>query len=389
MTQKNKKALLIFLALISVVLGLVWLAVIFIMFAETYSIELRYISLIRNVFFRKIVKRVFLFFLLLSSTICVKLLAFDVYKIPSSSMENMLYPGDVIVVNKLQFGPKLPRSPFEIPWVNLVFYMNKDARARIKETWWDYTRWGGTTKIKQGDVFVFSLNTSLNYFVVKRCVGLPGDSIQIKNGEIYTNSNHYNSPKTVRNRCYFRIKNKAQFFKIIDSLKIDQNSGLVCKNLNKARATFAVQEWQFLSHTTCIDSIKPMLEKYDCKKEKTLKTPTSKWTLDNMGFFLIPKKGMTIQLNSTTYMLYEKAMNVFEKSAVSQEKGFYYCAGKKITGYKFKLNYYFMMGDNRKETMDSRSWGFLPETNIIGKVQCILFSNKNEEFQWNRLFKML
>ena len=304
-------------------------------------------------------------------------------------MENMLFPGDVIVVNKLQYGPKLPRSPFEIPWVNLGFYMNKDARARMKETWWDYTRWGGTTTIKQGDVFVFSLNTSLTYFVVKRCVGVPGDTLRVNNGEIYANTILYHSPKTVNNNCSFRIKNKAKLYKLMDSLKMEGNINHDYKSKNRASALFSIQEFELLQNRQCIDSIKKIIDDYDSAKEKILKTPTSKWTLDNMGPIVVPKKGMEIHLNPTTFMLYEKVLHLFEKSTISEKNGSYYSNGKKITTYKFKLNYYFMMGDNRKETIDSRSWGFLPETNIIGKVQCILFSNKNDEFQWDRLFKML
>lgn len=389
MIKTQKKALIIILALILAMLGLVWLAIILILFAITYSIALRYIPLIRYGFLRKMVKGIFLFLLMLSSTICIKLLAFDIYKIPSSSMENMLYPGDVIMVNKLQYGPKLPRSPFEIPWVNLAFYINKDARARMKKTWWDYTRWGGTTTIKQGDVFVFSLNTSLTYFVVKRCVALPGDTLQVDNGEIYTNAILYHSPKTVKNNCSFSIKNKAKLYRLLDSLKMEENINPNHKYKNRASAMFSIQEFELLQNRLCIDSIKKIIDVYDSTKEKILKTPTSKWTLDNMGSIVVPKKGMEINLNPTTFMLYEKVLHLFEKSTVSEKNGSYYSNGKKITTYKFKLNYYFMMGDNRKETMDSRSWGFLPETNIIGKVQCILFSNKNEEFQWDRLFKML
>jgi signal peptidase I len=80
---------------------------------------------------------------------------------------------------------------------------------------------------------------------------------------------------------------------------------------------------------------------------------------------------------------------MFEKNKITEKNGVYFIDGKNAKTYTFKQDYYFMMGDNRKGTHDSRRWGFLPESNIVGKVQCILFSNKNEEFQWNRLFKML
>ncbi|MBA0884900.1 signal peptidase I [Flavobacterium undicola] len=389
MTKTQKKALLIILALLLVLLGLVWFAIILILFVLTYSITLRYICLIPYVFLKKIVTGVFLFLLLLSSTICIKLLAFDIYKIPSSSMENMLYPGDVIVVNKFQYGPKLPRSPFEIPWVNLGFYMNKNARARMKETWWDYVRWEGTTKITQGDVFVFNSTWNKDFILVKRCAGLPGDTFRIKKGEIYTNSIFFNSPETVKNNCSFHIKNRKLLYKIIDSLPIEGYINNDYKKRNFGSAMFSKQEFELLQKRNCIDSINKNIDVYGVSQEKLLKTPTSQWTLDDMGPIIIPKKNMEINLNPTTFMLYEKVIRLFEKSTVTEKNGAYFINGKRATTYRFKLNYYFMMGDNRKGTSDSRCWGFLPETNIIGKVQCVLFSNKYGEFQWDRLFKML
>lgn len=390
MTKLQIKVLLIILLALSLlVIGLIWLAIILLVFAIVYKLALHCILLIQISFLRKAITGLFVFIFLLSSTICIKLLAFDIYKIPSSSMENMLYPGDVIVVNKLKYGPKLPRSPFEIPWVNLGFYMNKDARTRIKETWWDYVRWKGTTTIKQGDVFVFNSIWDKNFILVKRCVGLPGDTLKIKKGEIYTNSIVYNSPETVKNKCSFSIKNKKLLHKIIDSLPIEGYINYDYRKPKKGSAIFSKLEFEFLQKRNCVDSINKKIDIYKVSQENLLKTPTSKWTLDDMGAIVLPKKGMEIQLNPDTFMLYKKVMSRIEKNTISEKEGVYFINGKRATTYKFKQNYYFMMGDNRKGTSDSRCWGFLPETNIIGKVQCVLYSNKNEEFQWNRLFKML
>jgi signal peptidase I len=384
----KKSLLIILLALFLIMLGLVWLGITVILFVIIYSIALRFISLIHHIFLRKIIKGIFVFLLLLSSTIGIKLFVVDIYKIPSSSMENLLYAGDVIVVNKLKYGSRMPRSPFEIPWVNLAFYMNDNARARIKETWWDYSRWNGTTTVRQGDVFVFNSTWDKNFILIKRCVGLPGDTLNIKKGEIYTNSILFNSPKTVKNNYRFRLKNKKLLNKIIDSLEIESQIEYDSKFSNWANAKFSIQELELLQKIECNDSIKKNIDAYS-SQEELLKTTISQWTLDNMGSIIIPKKGMTISLNPDTFMLYRNAINQNEKSAVIEKNGRYFIKGKAVTHYKFKQNYYFMMGDNRKETSDSRCWGFLPESNIIGKVQCVLFSNKNEEFQWDRLFKML
>lgn len=386
MTTTHKKALIIILAIFLVVLGLVWLGITVILFTLIYNISLWFITLIPNSFFRKMAKGIFLFLFLLSTIIGTKLLVFDIYRIPSSSMENMLYPDDVIVVNKLKYGPKLPRSPFEIPWINLAFYINKDARARIKETWWDYTRWEGTTTIKQGDVFVFNSAWNKDYILVKRCVGLPGDTLSIKKGEVYTNSKLFCSPKTIKNNCSFRIKNKKLLCKLIDSLPIQGNVNYDYIRPHLGSATFSNQEFEFLKKKNCIDLINKNID-INNSQEELLKTPTSKWTLDNMGPIVIPKRGIEIQLNPDNFMLYEKIIRLFEKSIITEKNGTYFINGKRATAYKFKLNYYFMMGDNRKGTIDSRRWGFLPETNIIGKVECVLWSNYQGKFRWNRLLK--
>ncbi|WP_262488074.1 signal peptidase I [Flavobacterium gilvum] len=345
--------------------------------------------LIRYDFLRKTTKGIFLFVFLLSMVISIKLLVFDIYRIPSSSMENMLYPGDVIVVNKLKYGPKLPSSPFEIPWVNLAFYMNKIARSRIKETWWDYKRLEGITKVKQGDVFVFSLDQSRDFFVVKRCVGLPGDVLSIRDGEIYNNNKLFTAPGTVKNNYQFRIKDRKKLYKLTDSLAINGGITQDYKSGNLGIATFSKDEFGLLEKANCIDSIKKNRDSLDIPNEELIKTVHSKWTLSNMGPIVIPKKDMQITLNPDTFMLYEKVMRLFEKSIIVEKNGTYFINGKSATTYRFKLNYYFMMGDNRRGTIDSRFWGFLPETNIVGKVQCILFSNINDEFQWSRLFKLI
>lgn len=389
MEIKSTIAIVIILVFVFFMLGLLWLGIATIIFVLVYKVSLHCISLIRFVYFRKPIKYIFQFLFVITSIVFLKLFVVDIYKIPSSSMENLLYPNDVVVVNKLKYGPKLPRSPFEIPLVNLVFYFDEDALTRIKKNWWEYSRWNGTTTVEQGDVFVFNSNWDINFIMVKRCIGLPGDTIKIKQGKVYRNALVYNAPKTVKNSYKFKIIDKKALYEIMDSLSIDcqiKNDSIFP---NWANANFSMQELQLLQKMESIDSIKKSITPYNISQKELLRTSTSKWTLDNMGPVIIPKKGMIISLNPDTFMLYKKVINQSEKSGVKEINEKYYIKGKLVTQYRFKQNYYFMIGDNRKETSDSRCWGFLPETNIIGKVQCVLWSNKNDEFQWDRFLKIL
>jgi len=388
MIKTQKKALIIILALVSAMLGLVWLAIILILFLFIYKIVLHLIPLIQNVFLRKIIKGIFLFVFLLAATIGIKLLAFDIYKIPSSSMENLLYPQDVVVVNKLKYGPRLPRSPFEIPWVNIAFYFNENAKKRIKEDWWEYKRLSGTSTIKQGDVFVFNSTWSKDYILIKRCMGVAGDTLRIKEGAVYTNSKLFAPAATERNNYKFKIKNKQSLYKYLDAEGL---SYVMLRRIDNQfhEANLSKYDLDQLKKAKLINTISIQLDSFNDNNGLFCKVPNKQWTYDTMGPFVVPKKSMQIHLNPETFSLYQATINGPENAKIKVLDGNYYIDNKKIKAYTFKQNYYFMMGDNRKGTMDSRSWGFVPETNIIGKVQCVLFSNKDNEFQWDRLFKML
>ena len=300
-------------------------------------------------------------------------------------MNNTLYTNDVIMVNKLKYGPKLPRSPFEIPWVNIAFYFNDNAKERIKENWWDYKRLSGTTTIKQGDVFVFSSTWNKNFTLVKRCVALPGDTLEIKNAEIHTNSTRFIDPNTVKNNYIFVKKSKNKLYKIIDSLGLNHVALKKIKD-KYYQINLSKFELNLLKKSNYIDSIIKQIDTFNSTK-KLFGKSLNKWTIDNITPVVVPKKRMHIKLNKENFSIYEKTINRSENCSITEIDGAYFLDNKRAYSYMFKQDYYFVMGDNRKWADDSRVWGFIPESNIIGKVQCVLWSNYQGEFQWNRLFK--
>lgn len=299
-------------------------------------------------------------------------------------MENMLFTEDVILVNKLKYGPRLPRSPFDIPWVNIAFYFNKNAKKRINDNWWGYKRLSGTTTIKQGDIFVFNSTWKKEFVLVKRCLALPSDRLHIKDGKIYTNNNLFTEPNSVKNNYKFRVKNKTTLYKALDSF----SNTIILKNSYSKfnEASLTKFQLEHLKKQDYIDSVTIQIDTFVPKKT-FVKLPDLRWTFDNMGPLVVPKKDMQIELNPKTFSLYNKAIKRSEDCEIKEVNGIYYIDGIKGTHYTFKQDYYFMMGDNRKGTLDSRKWGFIPESNIIGKVQCVLFSNYGGEFNWNSLFK--
>ncbi len=339
-------------------------------------------------YLRKVIKAGFLFLFVFFIAIGTKLLAFDIYKIPSSSMNNTLYTGDVIVVNKLKYGPKLPRSPFDIPWVNIAFYFNENARKRIKDNWWQYKRLSGVTTIKKGDVFVFDMKFGdNNTSIVKRCMAIPGSTIEIKEGTVYINDTLFNPSIQVKNKYKFITNNRKFLYQKAEAMDIDFNLIRVLKQNNYFKSNLSIHNKNQLEQLKLIDSVQIALDTVWKKEAIYPRSKYKHWTLDNYGAFTIPKKGMEINLTPENYALYSKIIKKYENPNIKEIAGKIFIDNKLTTIYTFQQNYYFMMGDNRKGSMDSRYWGLVSEQNIVGKVQCVLFSNYGGAFNWKRLFK--
>ena len=375
-----------FLFLFVFIFGKWWL---FIPLAILYVIHLVFAKVlvqIKNNYFKKLLKAVFKLLVFISFIIGLKTFIFGIFKIPSSSMKNALFPNDIIVVNKLKYGPRLPRSPFDIPLINIGCYFNENAKKRIKEYWWLYKRLSGTTNIKQGDVIVFNALWDKDFILVKRCVAIAGDTLQIKNGIVYINGKIY-KVDTEKHKYKFEIEDKKTFRKTLNSLGLSHVNFMKNSSKYVLKAKLAQNEVDIIKNLESVKNFQLVLDIYKPKQKLLAKLPTKNWTYDDMGSFVIPKKGLQIDLNHENYLLYKQTINKIEKANLKYINGKFFVKDRRVNTYTFQKNYYFMMGDNRKATADSRVWGFVPEENIIGKVQCVLFSNFKNKFQWDRLLK--
>lgn len=332
---------------------------------------------------------IFIFILVMSLAILIKVLCFSTYSIPSISMEDTLIPGDRILVSKLHYGPRLPRSPFEISWINVLFYLNKNARTHIDSTWFKYKRLNGFTKILRNDILVFDFpGKNKGTFYIKRCIGLPGEVVEIKYGTVYCNRKEVKIPDFAKEAYNIKLLKNGKLFDIADSLKFVLNGKGNNKN-NWFQTELNHQQLLNLEAYPNIDSIHITLTNNDSLSNTFRYRKRSMWTIDNYGPVIVPEKGMRIEMTEENYLIYGNTINDFEDQKVYFEKGLVKLNGEQLTTYTFNQNYFFMMGDNRHNSGDSRVWGFLPEEGIIGKAVFVFFSYNQGKFKWRRIFKKL
>ncbi len=393
MNQKSKiiPIILIFITTLFLILGVVWLVLIMLAVIGFYLVLKTKNPTLQKIFHSKWFSVPISVMMIFSVAIFFRLFVVEVYEIPSGSMENTLIPGDKIIVNKLIIGPQTPKSPFDIPWVNLFFYMNKQARAHIDSTWWEPNRLKGWSEIKHNDVLVFKNEPLAPDFFIKRCVALPGDELQIINSDILINGSYSSTNKLpgIKKTWEVSVNNMQNFDALIDSLQLigfnqDYTSGEAKRTL-----ILTQREVEQLKQSLLVDSINVVVQQPN--KDAWL-SPYGKrafWSLDNYGPIRIPFKGWKIDLNDTTVMLYYETILTWERKKIETINNHFYINGKEVSDYTFQYNYYVFIGDNRNNSLDSRMWGFLPEPKIVGKATTILWSNYEGEMKWGRTLKSI
>jgi len=319
---------------------------------------------------------------------------FEAFTIPSSSMEKTLLIGDYIIVNKLSYGPRIPNTPLSLPFFHQQ--INEHTKSFLDWISIPYTRLFGEPDIERNDVVVFNYPMELDYPVdqrthyIKRCLGLPGDTLEVKNGLAYANR------KLVDN-----INNLQLNYKILVNTDTIDNDSLTKlgiteggKMSNKGEYWFTLTEENIhqLRQFKNVASIEQLLEKKGMYNDYMFpENEHYMWNIDYYGPLYIPKKGDSVKLTIDSLPLYQRIIREYEKNELHTSNDSIFINGAYATHYTFKMNYYFMMGDNRHNSADSRFWGFLPEDHIVGKTVLVFMSidksNSNKSFRWNRLLK--
>lgn len=373
-------------------------------------------------------------FAIVAATI-IRMFFIEAYTIPSGSMEGTLKVNDYLFVSKVAYGPRLPNTPLSFPLVHntMPFFGGKSYSEAVQ---WKYKRLPGLGKIKSGDVVVFNfpnndttllefpshdyytyvrqygwdaINQSGQFHVItrpvdkrenyiKRCVGLPGELIEIKDGVLYVNGAQYKMyphqrisyavTGTTRLNADFMEENFISFLKD-DPFRGVQVYEMEHSAVEKVKAVSGVTDVRPYVMPAGEAGVGPMATfPYDEEHFK--------WNQDNFGPLRIPKKGETVQLTPENLALYRRIIKVYENNPSYTEKdNVAYIDGKAITSYTFKMDYYWMMGDNRHNSADSRFFGFVPEDHIVGKASFVWLSYGNNDggvynkggMRWGRLLR--
>jgi signal peptidase I len=380
----------------------------------------------------------------------INIFLFQNYRIPTPSMEKSLLVGDHLFVSKLAYGPRMPNTPIAFPFTQHTLPIVK-GRSWSNLILWPYKRLAGCGKVKNNDPIVFNFpagdtvvvedqTTSyyeivrldatemqarenygnshpkpVSYYIpaarkdirsrftviyrpvdrrdnyVKRCIGIPGDTIYITKGDLYVNGKLVTENKTQQTSYLVSTNGNPINPRTFEKLKISKSDQAWSSGPNYL-LYLTKEKAAALSKLPFVTGITPFLEaKGQYAPHIFPANPVLKWNTDNFGPLWIPVRGATVKIDTSNICFYRRIIDVYEANDLKVDGSTIYINGKAADSYTFKMNYYFMMGDNRHNSADSRYWGFVPEDHVVGKPKFIWLSIDKEasglkKFRLGRMF---
>ncbi len=333
------------------------------------------------------------------------------FTIPTSSLEKTLLVGDFLFVSKVNYGARTPMTTVALPMVHDTIPLTK---KKSYLTWPElpYFRLPGFQKVERNDIVVFNwpidtvykfrdqsglrvdkpIDKKSNY--VKRCVGVPGDQFEIKDGIVFVNGKELILPERARPQFSYKValdgKTPIDFEYLLQDMDITDGAGFMDAEKRDTLfiAALTAANAERLQQIPGITGVQKIISK---EVESGIFPHINKWNRDNFGPIYIPQQGKTVALNLETLPFYKAIITDYEKNDLKVTGSEIRINGKIATSYTFQQNYYWMMGDNRHNSEDSRYWGYVPENHIVGKPTFIWMSYDTnakglKKIRWERLF---
>ncbi len=384
-------------------------------------------------------------FAVIAATI-IRMFLVEAYTIPTSSMEKSLLVGDFLFVSKYAYGPKVPNTPLAFPFVHHTMPLTTMTKSYLEWIKLPYYRFAGFGDVQRMDAVVFNYpggDTVVlerqnedyyrivrdaerdfksrykdkyyegmgrkavwqNYHItarpvdkrenyIKRCVAVAGDTLEIRNQQVYIDGKPEENPEEMQYSYQIKTNGMPISDRVLRNLNVSQEdirnykmTGYV--HLNEAKAA----ELRKLRNVELVErnhipssSWDPNIFPFDSRYA---------WNVDNFGPLYIPEAGATVEINEKTLPLYAKIIGVYEDNELEVKDGKIFINGEQADSYTFKYDYYWMMGDNRHNSADSRFWGFVPEDHIVGKAVFVWLSLDKDnswfdgKIRWNKLFRTI
>mgnify|MGYP003292643714 FL=1 len=367
------------------------------------------------------------------AALIIRTFLFEAYTIPSSSMEKSLLVGDYLVVSKIGYGPRVPNTPLAFPFVHHTLPWSKTAKSYIEKPQLPYKRLPGTTEIKRNDPIVFNFPAGdtvsevyqsnvtfyqlCRYFgrdnvmndkkqfgniitrpvdkrenYVKRLIGMPGDTLQIIDGIVYINGEIGEQPNEMQHNYIVKITSNGINPKILEKYNITE--GYRTAHADELIFNMTADIAEEFRKLPFVKSVERRIAPVGTEVSEDIfpnDTTHFKWNADNFGPIVIPQEGKTVKINTENIALYDRIIRAYELNDMIIKDGKIFINGVETDEYTFKMDYYWMMGDNRHNSQDSRFWGYVPVDHIVGKPVFVWLSiDKNTgKIRYNKTFRFV
>lgn len=359
----------------------------------------------------------------------IRIFLVEAYTIPTGSMEGSLLVNDYLFVSKVSYGARTPMTPLAVPLVhNTLPFFNCKSYTELVQ--WGYHRLPGLGHIERNDVVVFNfpagdtvaleVQQDQDYYAllrnynndrefvknnftvlsrpvdkkenyIKRCVGIPGDTIEVRGGYLY-----------IGNKLSVQYPHSKMTYTIATNGQVSLDEFIEEQDMNPDEVNYDPNSKMYLANlandqVAAIKKMKGVLAvaPYVLAKNDTRDnaypndTANFKWNRDFYGPLVVPKAGQQVALTLQNIALYQRIIANYEHNDLAIKDGKIFINGKESNSYTFQMNYYWMMGDNRHNSADSRYFGFVPDDHIVGKAWFVWLSFGNKGIRWNRLFRSI